>query len=35
MSFPNVRLKDGPMPYADVAAALEQSMIAWDDSEMD
>jgi L-lactate dehydrogenase (cytochrome) len=31
MSFPNVRLKDGPMPYADVAAALEQSMIAWDD----
>ena len=31
MSFPNVLLKDGPMPYADVAAALEQSTISWDD----
>ena len=31
MSFPNVRLNIGPMPYADVAAALEQSMIAWED----
>ena len=31
MSFPNIVLKDGPMPYADVAAALEQSMVSWDD----
>jgi L-lactate dehydrogenase (cytochrome) len=31
MSFPNVVLKDGPMPYADVGAALEQSMVSWDD----
>jgi L-lactate dehydrogenase (cytochrome) len=31
MSFPNVMLKDGPMPYADVGAALEQSMVSWDD----
>jgi L-lactate dehydrogenase (cytochrome) len=31
MSFPNIVLKDGPMPYADVGAALEQSMVAWDD----
>ncbi len=31
MRFPNVVLKDGPMPYADVGAALEQSMVCWDD----
>jgi isopentenyl diphosphate isomerase/L-lactate dehydrogenase-like FMN-dependent dehydrogenase len=31
MSFSNVVLKDGPMPYADVGAALEQSMVSWDD----
>ena len=31
MKFPNVQLKDGPMPYADVGAALEQSMVCWDD----
>lgn len=31
MSFPNIVLRDGPMPYADVGAALEQSMVAWDD----
>jgi L-lactate dehydrogenase (cytochrome) len=31
MSVPNIVLKDGPMPYADVGAALEQSMVAWDD----
>src|SRR5438876_191423 len=31
MSFPNVVLKDGPMPYADVGAALEQSMVSWND----
>jgi isopentenyl diphosphate isomerase/L-lactate dehydrogenase-like FMN-dependent dehydrogenase len=31
MRFPNVLLTDGPMPYADVAAALEQSMVSWDD----
>ena len=31
MSFPNIMLKDGPMPYADVGAALEQSMVSWDD----
>ena len=31
MSFPNVRLADGPMPYADVAAALEQSTSTWAD----
>jgi isopentenyl diphosphate isomerase/L-lactate dehydrogenase-like FMN-dependent dehydrogenase len=31
MSFPNIVLKDGPMPYADVGAALEQSMVSWDD----
>ena len=31
MKFPNVVLKDGPMPYADVAAALEQAMVCWDD----
>ena len=31
MRFPNILLKDGPMAYADVAAALEQSMVSWDD----
>jgi L-lactate dehydrogenase (cytochrome) len=31
MKFPNVMLADGPMPYADVAAALEASMVCWDD----
>jgi L-lactate dehydrogenase (cytochrome) len=31
MKFPNVMLKDGPMPYADVGAALEQAMVCWDD----
>lgn len=31
MKFPNVMLPDGPMPYADVAAALAQSTVTWDD----
>jgi L-lactate dehydrogenase (cytochrome) len=31
MSFPNIMLKSGPMPYADVGAALEQSMVSWAD----
>ena len=32
MSFPNVMLPGiGPMPYADVGTALEQSMVAWQD----
>ena len=31
MSFPNVVLKSGPMPYTDVGAALELSMVSWDD----
>jgi L-lactate dehydrogenase (cytochrome) len=31
MSFPNIVLPDGPMPYADVASALEQSMVSWTD----
>jgi isopentenyl diphosphate isomerase/L-lactate dehydrogenase-like FMN-dependent dehydrogenase len=31
MKFPNIVLKDGPMPYADVGAALEQSMVTWGD----
>lgn len=31
MRFANVVLADGPMPYADVAAALEQSMVSWAD----
>jgi len=32
MSFPNVVIPgQGPMPYADVAAALEQSTVAWSD----
>jgi isopentenyl diphosphate isomerase/L-lactate dehydrogenase-like FMN-dependent dehydrogenase len=31
MSFPNVALPDGPMAYADVGAALEQSTVSWAD----
>ena len=31
MSFPNIELKEGPMPYADVGAALEAAMVSWDD----
>jgi L-lactate dehydrogenase (cytochrome) len=31
MRFPNIVLADGPMPYAHVGAALEQSMVSWDD----
>jgi L-lactate dehydrogenase (cytochrome) len=31
MSFPNIVLPDGPMGYADVAAALEQSVVSWQD----
>jgi isopentenyl diphosphate isomerase/L-lactate dehydrogenase-like FMN-dependent dehydrogenase len=31
MSFPNIVLPDGPMPYADVGAALEASAVSWDD----
>lgn len=31
MKFPNIVLPDGPMPYADVGVALEQSGICWDD----
>ena len=31
MSFPNIVLPDGPMPYTDVGAALEASMTSWDD----
>jgi L-lactate dehydrogenase (cytochrome) len=31
MTFSNVILPTGPMPYADVGAALEQSMVSWAD----
>ena len=31
MRFPNIVLKDGPMDYAAVGAALEQSMVSWAD----
>jgi L-lactate dehydrogenase (cytochrome) len=31
MKFPNIVLEGGAMPYADVAAALGQSMVCWDD----
>ena len=31
MSFPNVVLPDGPMRYAEVAAALEHSVVSWAD----
>jgi L-lactate dehydrogenase (cytochrome) len=31
MKFPNVVLPDGPMPYAEVGAALEKSVVSWGD----
>jgi L-lactate dehydrogenase (cytochrome) len=31
MKFPNIVLPGGPMPYADVGAALEQSAVSWED----
>jgi len=31
MNFPNVVINGEPMPYADIGAALEQSMVSWDD----
>jgi isopentenyl diphosphate isomerase/L-lactate dehydrogenase-like FMN-dependent dehydrogenase len=31
MKFPNVLLADGPMLYADVGVALEESTVRWDD----
>jgi L-lactate dehydrogenase (cytochrome) len=31
MSFPNIVLESGPMPYSDVGAALEQSATCWGD----
>lgn len=31
MSFPNIVINGAPMGYADVGAALEQSMVSWDD----
>ena len=31
MNFPNIELADGPMGYADVGAALESSVVCWDD----
>ena len=31
MQFPNIVLEEGPMAYADVGAALEASMVSWDD----
>ncbi len=31
MRFPNVVLASGPMPYADVGAMLEQSVVSWKD----
>ena len=31
MKFPNIVLPTGPMPYADVTAALEASMVSWPD----
>jgi L-lactate dehydrogenase (cytochrome) len=31
MTFPNVVLPEGPMLYADVGTALEQSMVCWQD----
>jgi L-lactate dehydrogenase (cytochrome) len=31
MTFPNVMLPEGPMAYADVGAALEQSTVTWQD----
>jgi isopentenyl diphosphate isomerase/L-lactate dehydrogenase-like FMN-dependent dehydrogenase len=31
MSFPNVVLNGEPMPYADIGAALAESMVSWED----
>lgn len=31
MSFPNIVLPDGPMAYADIGAALEESAVRWED----
>ncbi len=31
MNFPNVVLDDGPMGYTEIAPALEQSVVTWDD----
>jgi L-lactate dehydrogenase (cytochrome) len=31
MKFPNIALPSGPMPYADVGAALQESMTSWAD----
>jgi L-lactate dehydrogenase (cytochrome) len=31
MSFPNIVLEEGPMPYADVGVALEESATCWED----
>jgi len=31
MSFPNIVLAEGPMPYADVGVMLERSMVSWGD----
>ena len=31
MSFPNVVLPSGPMPYADVGVMLQAAMVSWDD----
>ena len=31
MNFPNIVLADGPLGYADVGAALEASMVSWQD----
>ncbi len=31
MKFPNIVMPDGPMAYADVGAALQESMVCWDD----
>ena len=31
MNFPNIMLPDGPMGYADVGAALESSVVCWND----
>jgi L-lactate dehydrogenase (cytochrome) len=31
MKFPNIALPTGPMPYADVGAALQESMTSWAD----
>jgi isopentenyl diphosphate isomerase/L-lactate dehydrogenase-like FMN-dependent dehydrogenase len=31
MTFPNVVLPEGPMSYADIGTALEQSMVCWQD----